>query len=191
MRIMFLIKSFVCVNFVLGHTNQANYTKIPDDGKCRVLAMRGGGTKGAYEAGALKAMSDVLDPIDIAYDVLAGVSIGAVNAAYISTYERGDEALGIQKLVNLWETNGITDLWSNWPVFGWFAMLWQPSLVDNTKLYDMLHTKMEGRSFQKMLNIISVDLNTGDVIVFDETTPIEKQTAAMLASASIPGIFPP
>ena len=76
---------------VLGHTNPANFTKIPDDGKCRVLAMRGGGTKGAYEAGALKAMSELLDPIDIAYDVLAGVSIGAMNAAYFSTFERGDE----------------------------------------------------------------------------------------------------
>ena len=42
-----------------------------------------------------------------------------------------------------------------------------------------------------MLNIISVDLNTGDVIIFDETTPIEKQPAAIIASASIPGVFPP
>ena len=55
----------------------------------------------------------------------------------------------------------------------------------------MVKDKMEGRSFKKMLNIISVDLNTGDVIIFDETTPIEKQPTAMMASASIPGLFPP
>jgi predicted acylesterase/phospholipase RssA len=42
-----------------------------------------------------------------------------------------------------------------------------------------------------MLNIISVDLNTGDVIIFDETTPIELQANSMIASASIPGVFPP
>jgi NTE family protein len=90
-------------NQVLSHTNPANYTKIADDGKCRVLAMRGGGTKGAYEAGALKAMAELQDPIDIAYDVLAGVSIGAMNAGYFATFERGDEAEGIQALLYLWE----------------------------------------------------------------------------------------
>ena len=42
-----------------------------------------------------------------------------------------------------------------------------------------------------MVNILSVDLNTGDVIIFDETTPVEKQPQAMVASASIPMFFPP
>jgi predicted acylesterase/phospholipase RssA len=50
---------------------------------------------------------------------------------------------------------------------------------------------MEGRSFKKMLNILAVDLNTGDVIIFDETTPIDKQPDTMIASASIPAMFPP
>jgi NTE family protein len=66
--------------------------------------MRGGGTKGAYEAGVLKAMAELLEPIDIAYDVLAGVSIGAMNAAYLATFERGEEAEGIKALLHLWET---------------------------------------------------------------------------------------
>ncbi len=34
------------------------------DGKCRALALRGGGTKGAYEVGALKAIVKHMDPID-------------------------------------------------------------------------------------------------------------------------------
>lgn len=32
-----------------------NFTSPPKDGKCRALALRGGGTKGAYEIGVLKA----------------------------------------------------------------------------------------------------------------------------------------
>jgi hypothetical protein len=32
----------------------------PKDGKCRALALRGGGTKGAYEVGALKAMVEMM-----------------------------------------------------------------------------------------------------------------------------------
>ena len=57
--------------------------------------MRGGGTKGAYEVGALKVMSEMLDPIDVAYDVVAGVSVGAINAGIFSSYKRGDEKLAI------------------------------------------------------------------------------------------------
>ena len=34
------------------------------DGKCRALALRGGGSKGAYEIGALKALVEKLDPIE-------------------------------------------------------------------------------------------------------------------------------
>jgi predicted acylesterase/phospholipase RssA len=32
-----------------------NFKSPPKDGKCRALALRGGGTKGAYEIGVLKA----------------------------------------------------------------------------------------------------------------------------------------
>jgi predicted acylesterase/phospholipase RssA len=83
------------------------------------------------------------------------------------------------------------DFWEEWPVFGWFALLWKSSAIDNSKLYKMVLDKMKGRSFKKMLNILSVDLNTGDIVIFDETTPVEKQPDAMMASASIPVLFPP
>jgi len=53
--------------------------------------MRGGGTKGAYEVGALKTMVDMLDPQDVAYDVVVGVSIGGMNAGMFATYQKGDE----------------------------------------------------------------------------------------------------
>ena len=54
--------------------------------KCRGLAMEGGGTKGAYEVGALKVMYELMNPIDTAYDVIVGVSIGGINAAIIALY---------------------------------------------------------------------------------------------------------
>lgn len=34
-------------------------------------------------------------------------------------------------------------------------------------------------------------MNTGQVIVFDETTPMEIRNKAVLSSASIPFVFPP
>ena len=59
------------------------------DGKCRALALRGGGAKGAFEVGVLKGMEKYLRPEDYQYDVITGVSIGAVNAAVLSSYPTG------------------------------------------------------------------------------------------------------
>lgn len=136
-------------------------------------------------------MAEMLEPIDIAYDVIAGVSIGAINAALLSSFKRGDELDGINQLNKLWNTYSVENMWSSWETFGWLAMLWKPAMVDNTQLIEAIKSEMLGRTFQKMLNIISVDLNTGDVIIFDETTPPDLQYLAMTASASIPAVFPP
>ena len=133
----------------------------------------------------------MMEPIDIAYDVIAGVSIGAINAALFSIYKRGDEKEAIQNLLNLWQTKSVIDFWRPWETFSYLAMLWKPSLVDNTKMINAMIDEMVGRKFEKMINIISVDLNTGDIIIFDESTPVEKQPFVMVATSSIPGVFPP
>lgn len=50
------------INFaIMAAFANANST----DGKCRVLALRGGGTHGSFEVGVLKAFLDELDPSEI------------------------------------------------------------------------------------------------------------------------------
>lgn len=73
--------------------------------------MRGGGTKGAYEVGALKAITDFLIPLEYAYDVIVGVSCGGINAGLLATYERGFEKIAIDYLWNAWANLPITDFW--------------------------------------------------------------------------------
>lgn len=79
-------------------------SKSPD-GKCRALALRGGGSKGSYEVGFLKGMINNLDPIDYRYDVVVGVSIGAINAALLALYEPGQEKAAVDELEDLWKTH--------------------------------------------------------------------------------------
>ena len=75
---------------IFGAAIVSGYEHQPD-GKCRALALRGGGTKGAYEVGALKVMVEMLPKIDTDYDVVVGVSIGGMNAGLIALFEVGDE----------------------------------------------------------------------------------------------------
>lgn len=44
----------------------------------KALALEGGGARGAYEAGAIKALTKK----KIYFDAVAGTSIGAINAAF-------------------------------------------------------------------------------------------------------------
>jgi predicted acylesterase/phospholipase RssA len=75
------------------------------DGKCRVLAMRGGGIHGAFEVGVLKAFTDTLKPIDYHYDVLSGVSVGALNTGMLSVWDYGKEREAVAFLERLYTEN--------------------------------------------------------------------------------------
>lgn len=69
------------------------------------LVLSGGGARGAYEAGLLAGMFEVLKlkPEDAApFQIFAGTSVGAINAAYLAAHaDRGD--LAISGLVDIWE----------------------------------------------------------------------------------------
>ena len=45
--------------------------------------------------------------------------------------------------------------------------------------------------WKRKVAIQSVDLNTGQVVIFDETVPMEIRNDAIRSSASIPAVFPP
>jgi predicted acylesterase/phospholipase RssA len=50
---------------------------------------------------------------------------------------------------------------------------------------------LNGKPYKRKVSIQSVDLNTGKVIIFDESVPENLRAKAILSSASIPGFFPP
>ena len=51
--------------------------------------MSGGGTKGSFEAGALWQMARMLNGTDMEYDVLSGISVGAINSAAFALFPKG------------------------------------------------------------------------------------------------------
>jgi NTE family protein len=70
--------------------------KVPD--KQRALILQGGGALGAYEAGAFKELSEKIPEIDAEnqeagrplFDIVAGTSIGAINAAILVSHFKED-----------------------------------------------------------------------------------------------------
>jgi NTE family protein len=65
------------------------------------LYLAGGGARGAYQAGVLKAISHILQSKTLPFAMVSGVSIGCINAAIIAQHA-DDFPLGIEKLEELW-----------------------------------------------------------------------------------------
>jgi NTE family protein len=65
------------------------------------LYLAGGGARGAYQAGALKAIGDILQVKTLPFAMVSGVSVGCINAAIVAQHA-DDFATGIDKLETLW-----------------------------------------------------------------------------------------
>src|ERR1700755_2123609 len=50
------------------------------------IVLSGGGARGAYEAGVVAGIMEVLRPKRAPFDVLCGTSVGALNAAYLASH---------------------------------------------------------------------------------------------------------
>ena len=96
---------FANLSLIVFSVAISNIYCLGNDDKCRVLVMRGGGTKGAYETGALKAIVENLKPIEYQYDVVSGVSIGAVNSVMLAVHPKGKEHDAVVELENIWRTH--------------------------------------------------------------------------------------
>jgi NTE family protein len=49
------------------------------------LALTGGGARAAYQVGALRALAEILGPGALPFDVIAGISAGAINGVVLAT----------------------------------------------------------------------------------------------------------
>ena len=65
------------------------------------LYLAGGGARGAYQAGVLKAIGHILQVKKLPFAMVSGVSIGCINAAIIAQHA-DDFTTGIEKLDELW-----------------------------------------------------------------------------------------
>jgi NTE family protein len=50
------------------------------------IVFSGGGARGAYEAGVVQGIMEVLQPTEPPFDVLCGTSVGALNAAFLAAH---------------------------------------------------------------------------------------------------------
>ena len=109
------------------------------EGKCHALALSSGDEGSAYQAGALMGITQSgLSAEDYAYDSVSGVSGGALNAVFLASTEKGQEAAAATKMETFWKAATNTKLYKDW--IGGIArgLFFEGGLYNSAPLEDFL-----------------------------------------------------
>lgn len=155
----------------------------------RALVLSGGGAKGAYQVGVLKYL---LGELRTKYDVFCGVSVGALNSAYLSMFKDGEEQLAYQELEKLWHRVDTSKIYKRWFPFGRLHGLWLSSLYNSRPLLNWIKEELDMSkilSSGKLAAVGAVSLTSGRYKVFHQDYP--EFPKAVAASSSYPGMLIP
>ena len=167
----------------------ASSDALGPDGKCRIISFRGGGIHGSYEIGALRAIVDHMPPEEVMYDYASGISIGAVIASTIALTAPGQEREAVRMLEELLRGKSSRDMMETRSNL-FLSAFQSSSLLTNQKMADMLAGVFGEKPFQRKLSFMAFDMETSQAVTFDETVTNEERVEAVLASTSIPFVFP-
>jgi NTE family protein len=155
----------------------------------RALVLSGGGGKGAYQAGALRHL--IMD-LGRQYDILCGVSVGALNCSFLSMFNKDNEKEGFEKLLQFWLTTNNSKVWKRWFPFGKLHALWLKSMYNSQPLIDTVHKYVDLNAIRKSgrkVCVGAVSLTTGEYRSF--TQDDDSFVDGVLASSAFPSGLKP
>ena len=144
----------------------------------------GGGSLGAVEVGMLEALVEQ----GIRPDFVVGSSVGAINAA---AYAGLPDASGVQRLAAIWRGLRSSDVFPLAPLKGLLGFVgWRKSLLDPASLRALLARELPYERLEEArvpCRVVATDVLGGGEVVLSSGSVVD----ALLASAAIPGVFPP
>ncbi|MCF6264908.1 MAG: patatin-like phospholipase family protein [Xanthomonadales bacterium] len=140
------------MNININKTSNENTNKT-------ALILPGGGARGSYQVGVVKAISEILEPNNNHFPIICGTSAGAINAAVLASH--ADEfAYGVSQLEKFWGGLQCSDIYrtDTWNILktmlrlvasvmlGGFGVKAPKSLLDNAPLKQLLQRalRLEG-----------------------------------------------
>lgn len=155
----------------------------------RFLVLSGGGSKGAYAAGCLQYM---LGDLKIDYSGYCGVSVGGINAAFLSQFPTGKEFEASSELSRMWLQLNTSKIYKRWKPFGRWHALWEKSFYDSSPLQKLIKDNIhldKIRASGKRISVGTVSLSSGKYTTFDQTS--DHFIDAVISGSSFPGMLTP
>ena len=149
---------------------------------CSVLSFSGGGAYGAFEMGIVSKLFEN----DHIYDMYTGVSAGSLNAAFMSTINKGDEKNNIDTYKKLWLQFKNSDIYS-YELFANGLSIYGTKPLSNTlsKIFD-------DKKPIRPIMVSATSLTNGTSQIFtNEDINIHGFKDILMSSTAIPIAFPP
>ena len=153
----------------------------------RALVLSGGGSRIHYHVGAASWLMGVCA---VKYDLFAGVSTGAIAAAFLAQFPHEENSHSVAELLTL--TNSVHSIYKGWPIVGLIAGAWKASFFSSSPLRKILKAHLSEqalRSSGRLLRIGAVDLRSGEIVTFTERS--DGLVKAVAGSSAFPGILEP
>lgn len=148
------------------------------------FVLSGGGSLGAVQVGMLQA----LVAEGIAADLIVGSSVGAINGAW---FAGRPQAAALDDLAAIWTSLSRADIFPVQPVAGLLGFLGRRNhLVCPDRLAALIRNHLPFSRIEDAfipLHIVATEITTGREVVISTGEALP----AILASAAIPGVFPP
>lgn len=164
--------------------------------KQRALVLAGGGSRGSWQAGALRYMGEVSDQLwPEGFDFGSGTSVGAINISGIGMFPPGQFKEATEYTETMWREhmNKTKDVWSLRFPLG-LPAFWQPSAGTNSQLASLLAKIVDIEAIQKSgveIRYAAVDVESGELVIYKGSDLVDHGVDPIMASASYPMAFPP
>lgn len=153
----------------------------------KALVLSAGGSHCAYQVGVLSQLTKKWD-----YDLICGVSGGALNASFLAMFPIGNAELAVKELKKVLYELDQDDIHKNWCCLGLLMGLFKSSFKNSEPLTDLVNKMLDQNKIKNSgikLRIGATDIQNGKYKVFTEND--ENIKKAVIASSSFPGFFKP
>jgi NTE family protein len=153
------------------------------------LVISGGGSKGGWATGVLQHL---LGELETDYSILTGVSVGAINVAFISQFPSGQEKEASKQLTEMWSKLSTKDIYVRWQPFGIWHSMWKGGFYNSAPLINLIRSSIsldKIRRSNKKVCVGAVSLSSGKYTLFDQSS--DDFINAVIASSLFPGVFQP
>lgn len=148
------------------------------------FVLSGGASLGAVQVGMLRAVVER----GVLPDLVVGSSVGAINGAWLAGRP---DAAGVEALAEVWRSIGRQDIFPMHPLAGLLGFLGRRNhLVPPEGLARLIRRHLPYARIEEAripLHIVATEVTTGREILLSRGEALP----AILASAAIPGVFPP
>lgn len=154
----------------------------------RALVLSGGGSRGAFQAGAIYGLAKAGHQ----WDLVAGVSVGALNGALIAQYPPEQHLEAATRLRDMWlGLEGNKSIYKNW-ILGPIMGLWKGGIYNTAPLRKLVYANLRPEAYKTSgvkLRMGAVSFETGDYRYITEET--QNLGEWIMASSAFPCAFPP